>query len=227
MTENQPDVQDNNEQIAEKLLPQSQVNDLVGTAKSKGYQKGYQQAMAELQNQQNQGMGGMAARSNPVDHGLSQDAVQQMIADELSKHQQVLNDNATRAQQEAEGRRILNELAMKVNDAKGRYDDFDDITSKVDFSKIPEVLHYSNLADNAGDVLYDLAKNPGKIGTLRALTPELAALEVKRLSDSIKANQQASNRQVPPEPMGQVKPSSVGMDSGVKTLRDYKRQFRG
>jgi hypothetical protein len=220
MTENQTDVMDAAPQPQEEMLPKSEVTKKIGQSFNKGYEK----AMAELQQQQQApqqqspgiGMGGM-----------SQDSVQRMIADELTKHQAAQQEQIQRAQQEAEGRRILTELQAKVKDAEGRYPDFHEVTNQVDFTKIPEVLHYSNLADNAGDVLYDLAKNPGKIGTLRALPPELAALEVRRLSDSIRANQQASNRQAPPEPLGQVKPSSVGMDSGARTVKDYKRLYRG
>ncbi|NIV16247.1 MAG: hypothetical protein GWN62_34825, partial [Aliifodinibius sp.] len=72
----------------------------------------------------------------------------------------------------------LSELTAKVTDAQGRYNDYDDVTSKVDFSQIPEILEYANHADNAGDVLYDLAKNPAKIATLRSLTPNLAVMEI-------------------------------------------------
>ncbi len=219
MTENQTDMEavTSTPVPQEEMMPKSEVTKKIGQSFNKGYEK----AMAELQQQPQSQSSGLGMGN------MSQDSVQRMIADELSKHQQALQDQAQKAQHEAEGRRILNELQVKVNDAKSRYPDFNEVTDQVDFTKIPEVLHYSNLADNAGDVLYDLAKNPGKIGTLRALPPELAALEVKRLSDSIRANQTAQNRQTPPEPMGQIKSSSVGMDTGARTVKDFKRLYRG
>lgn len=206
---------------AEKMLPQSHVNSLIGDAKEKAKQAGYNQALAELNQRQSQTQ--MPSQMG----GFSQDDVRRVIAEEMAKVQQRAHEEALRTQQESEGKRILNELSTKINDAKTRLPDFDDITGAVNWAHIPEVLHYANMADNAGDVLYDLAKNPAKIATLRGLTPDLAALEVKKLSSSIKQNQSGLDANVPQSPLGQFKPSNVGIDKRPSTASDYASRYRG
>lgn len=204
----------------EQMVPQSKVNELVGAAKHKGYQK----ALAEL-TQTNQapqapsvGMGGM-----------SQEDIRRAVADEMHKHLQTQQAEALKAQQEAEGKRIMQEIHGKVTEAAQRIPDFEDVTSKVDWREIPEVLHYANQSGVAtGDVLYDLAKNPSKIATLRSLPPGLALNEIRKLSNSIQTNMAATQTNAPPEPLGQTKPSNVGVgNDGKLTVRDYKRMFRG
>lgn len=204
----------------DKLLPQSTVNDLVVDAKQKSFQKGYSQALAELQAQQQPQPA--AQQSN-----APADDLRKLVADEFTKQQQVAQQQMLKQQQEAEGKRILDELNAKVTAAAPKYSDYDEVTKQVDFRQIPEVLHYANLVDNAGDVLYDLAKNPGKIATLRGLPPALAKQEMLRMSASIKQNQDAQQQAAPRDPLNQIKPSNIDIGKGPQTPADYRNSFKG
>lgn len=144
----------------------------------------------------------------------------QIKADQLKQHQD---------QQEAYAKQVLQSIHSKAQQAKQEIPDFDAVTSEVDFGQIPEVLAYADTVDNGGHVLYDLAKNPYKIGQLRGLPPALAIKEVQRLSQSLKQNDAAKNVQLPNEPIGTLKSSSNGVDSGKMTVADYMKnpRYRG
>ena len=205
---------------SEKILPQERVNALVGEAKSKGYQKGYQEALAA--------MGHKPAEAHTPASAQNTQDIAGIVQREMAKQQQQQAEAMRQAQVEAEGKRIINELQQKVAMAQGKHDDFDDVTKQVDFTQVPEVLHYANLVDNGGDVLYDLAKNPAKIATLRGLPPSLAAMEVRRMSESIKANESAVAN--PPnlrDRPSQIKSSPVQtVSDGNMSVSDFRASLR-
>jgi hypothetical protein len=75
--------------------------------------------------------------------------------------------------------------------------------------------------------MYELGRNPGKVASLTTLAyinPQLAKLEMKKLADSIKTNEQASEAPNVNEPLSQVKPSTVGKDNGSNTVSDLRRK---
>ena len=69
------------------------------------------------------------------------------------------------------------------------------------------------VVDNGGDVLYELSKNPGKMGSILSLPQNLAVKAIKELSSSIKMNQSAS-RSNEPAPLSHTKPSYSGLAAG-------------
>lgn len=90
--------------------------------------------------------------------------------------------------------------------------------------KIPPL---ANNFDNTADIMYELGKNPSKaviLKQLAQLNPKMGVLEIQRLSDSIKQNQNA--RQVPSaQPaLSQLTPSLTKTDNGPVTVSDYRNQ---
>lgn len=217
----------------EKLLSQAEVNGLVGGAKQKGYEKGYAQALAEAQAKV-QAQPPVQPVQQPLDPNLSSDErVRQIAAQESERHFKAIQEQAIQKQQEAHGQQIAAQLAAKVNAAAEKYADFNDVVRDVDYvNNFQDVLALSNTVDNSGDVLYDLAKNPGKLATLRQYMRELPAhlvqKEMLRMSESIKANQNALGAPSSPSPLAPIKPSNTGTDNGkMKSAADYRQQFRG
>lgn len=222
---------------AEKLLSQNEVNELVGGAKQKGYQKGYQQALAELQSKQPQ----QAASADPqVAQAPNQatssveEIARKAALEEFTRQTQEYQQRSIQEQQAAEMRRVTAELAAKVNTAAEKYSDFNEVTGKVDFIKhFPDVLQLANVAENAGDVLYDLAKNPQKIVTLRQymreLPPHLVREELLKMSASIKANENALAKPQPSQPLSSIKPSNIGVDNGtaLKGAAAQRKKYAG
>ena len=102
----------------------------------------------------------------------------------------------------------------------------------VDLRSIPYHVQLANMVDNTAEVMYELAKNPSKIGAIQTLIeidtkagrhPKLALAEMKRLSESIKVNSKGSKYQPPNEPLSQMRPSNAGTgNQGDRSVRDYK-----
>lgn len=207
--------------LEEKLLPQSQVNSIVGEAKQKGYERGYQQALKEAQT------GSQQPSPAGITAGMNPDQIRQAVASEFANQQKMYGEQQMKAAQDAEGKRILGELKSKIDAAKPKYADFDDVTNQIDFREIPEILHYANQVDNAGDVLYDLSKNTAKIGTLRGLTPSLAVAEIRKLSQSIKQNELAKDQELPAPPLDTGRPSNVGTGKMPQTPAEWRKHYQG
>lgn len=211
-------------QAQENLLPQHQVNALVGSAKQKGYEKGYREALNSVQPPQQQ-----------TSNGVDPDTARKIAEETFAKQQQELQQKMIAAQQTHQAEQTLQQLGAKVNEAKTRLPDFDQVVDFKQFIPAPEVLHYANGVDNSADVIYDLAKNPGKLAQIVALhrtgMRDMANMAVRQLSDSIKQNQNAAQQVKTPEPLNQMKPSNIGLGNGsgkesVSDLRGNPR-YRG
>lgn len=202
------------QEVTEKLLKQSEVNELLGKAKHAYYEKGKRDALEDrqvMQQPQGSSMGGMPQ--------LTEEQVKQMIADEAQRQTQV-----TAAHQ------MLNNFAQQMGAGKGKYSDFDETVANLgDLKNISHVVHMATETGMAADVMYELGRNPGKVASLTTLAyinPHLAKVEMKKLADSIKTNEQAKDVPSAKEPLSQIKPSTVSADSGSKTVRDLRKQYR-
>ena len=156
------------------------------------------------------------------------------VAPEQFRHM-VQQEIATQAQQQAQEmffQRSISEFSSKIEDAKTRYPDYQEVVNTLGLDKMPEpalksMVSLLNVAENGGDVLYDVAKNPTKyagIINLVGINPNLAIAEIQRLSHSIKENEKATKTPIANPPLSQINPSTTGTDNGVMTLKDMKRQ---
>lgn len=201
----------------EKVLKQSEVDELVFRLKQEAYQKGLRDAKQTSpesmkigdSTQLGGGMGGMPQ--------ITEDQVRQMISDEAHKQNQL-----------ASAQQMLGNFAQQMGTGKSKYSDFDETVGHLgDLRSIPQVIELATGTGIAGDVMYELGKNPGKVASLTTLAyinPQLAKLEMKKLADSIKTNEQASDAPTANEPLSQVKPSTVGKDNGSNAVRDLRRK---
>lgn len=200
----------------EKVLKQSEVDELVYRLKSEAYQKGMADAQKATQptpqpmaQPQGGSMGGMSQ--------LTEEQVRQMIADEAHKQNQLANAH-----------QVLTNFSQQMGTGKSKYSDFDETVANLgDLRNLPQVVELATGTGIAGDVMYELGRNPGKVASLTTLAyinPDLAKYEMKKLADSIKTNEQAAQAPSAPEPLSQVKPSTVGKDNGSNTVRDLRRK---
>ena len=199
----------------EKVLKQSEVNELVGRVKHEAYAKGLREAQmqaAPAQQPQAGSMGGMPQ--------ITEDHVRQMIADEAQKQTHMAAVHNT-----------LSNFVQQMGAGKGKYSDFDETVANLgDFKNIPHVVQLATDTGHAEDVMYELGRNPGKVASLTTLAyinPHLAKVEMKKLSDSIKSNQEAAKTPSADEPLSQSKPSTtVGSDNGSYSVRDFRKKYR-
>lgn len=207
-------------QVAEKMIPQSEVERIVKGRYADAFDKGKREAMAELQKQQpqqyqpeqahatNNSMGGMSQ--------VSETDIQRMVDQRMQQQSQ-----------NAAAQHVVNQFIQKMESGKGKYDDFEQSVAKLNLPNIPEVLQLANSTDNTADVMYDLSKNPQNVVKLRQLhqiSPQLAFEEMQKLSASIKQNDAAQQQKTANEPLGQINHSTTGADNGSLSVRDYKKQ---
>jgi len=93
-------------------------------------------------------------------------------------------------------------------------------------SKNADVIELAHEFDNLPQIIYELANNRSKAAELRRMAkddPEDALYELQRLAKSISQNEEAQQQYIPAKPpLTKPKPSHVGTDSGVMSLKDYK-----
>lgn len=219
---------------AEKMVPQSQVNEIVGNAKREAAERAIetyrrQQAQSASQVQAEPQYQGYA---NPA-RNASEEDVKRVANDEIKKHFDQLKQEAQERMSVAEANRVVSLFKEKVLAGKDKYEDFDTVAGSVAMQHYPNVVHLlAEHVDNSADVLYHLAKNRSKLSQLEftcAHNSPDAIYEIKRLSDSIKANDDASQMKNAKAPLSQTRPSNIGTDSGGGSLSiaDLKRKYRG
>jgi hypothetical protein len=165
----------------------------------------------------------------PQHHGVNHEEVRRMAAEEAQKLMESSKQEAHRNAQMQEAERIASDFFGKLQTGKDKYQDFDQVIGGVkDWGKLAPAVSLANMVDNTADVMYDLVKNPTKIAQIHALTqisPDLALAEMQRMSNALKANEQATKTRLPNEPLSQMRPSVTGTDSGALSVTDYKKKY--
>jgi len=197
----------------ERLLPERQVKKIAAQQKREGYESGRRAAMEEFQRQQTQSqpsgetMGGMAQ--------MSQDQVRQLIQQEAAKMSNL-----------AIAQKIESNFLSKVDQAREKYEDFDEKYAALNIEQHPHLLLWMDGMDNVGDMVYDMASNPEKVASIMMLAssgfPQLAQQKLAQLSASIKANEAAQKQPTAPAPLSQIQPTAVGTGNGLETVTDYR-----
>jgi hypothetical protein len=213
------------QQAQERVFKQSELNEIVGRAKHDAIES------FKRQQQQNQ-YAQQAPQSNQSSKSLSEDDVKRLTGEELARQR---NDWTREAQERADAeiaQRIVNSYKEKIAPGKEKYEDFEAVTNNVDMRYYPNVVQLlAEYVDNSHDVIYELAKNRTKLYQLESTcghNPQDAIYEIKRLSDSIKANESTSQMKHANSPLSQQRPSNTGTDSGNSlSMRDLKAKYRG
>ena len=208
-------------------LTQEQVNRIIQREKSEAAERArresqshYEKQIADLKAQQSS-MGGMP---QSIDEDKLYEKFQNRMMGEMQKqqedarmqsHQKVIAD--------AEGT-FLN----KMGKGKDLFDDFEKVTANFDAREFPETAFLASYLDNTPEVMYELAQNPTKLMTIHGMakaSPRMAEAELRKISESIKANQAAKANHVKTNPpLARLQPSTAaGADTGEMTIADFKK----
>lgn len=216
-------------QSNEKMVPQSQVNEIVGNAKREAAER----AVEAYKRQQTQFAPAQASHAHETNspRGVSEDDIKRVTGDEIKRHfSQIEQEAQERANVDA-ANRIVGMFRDKIVAGKDKFEDFESVTGNVAMQYYPNVVQLlAEHVDNTADVLYHLAKNRDKLYRLEALSGHNstdAVYEIKRLSESIKANEDGSRTKNPNAPLSQQRPSNTSTDSGGSlSMSDLKRKYR-
>ncbi len=196
-------VQETAPERRERMFSRDELAKIANAEANRAYEKAKKEFQVQQQNQPQN------------DNQFSEDKIRDLI-----------NQEANKRAAEFEAQRIAEDFKGKLVAAKDRYPDFVETVGPLDIARNPDLVMLVNGLENTADILYDLGKNPSKYGVVSALMDRnktLAASELKRLSDSIKINQQASQAPKPNQPLSQLSPSNVNSDMGSMTLSDFKK----
>lgn len=226
----QPQTEHVVQQPAERMIPQSQVNEIVGSAKREAAER----AVEAYKRQQVQVPPAQASTIHePISQRnmSSEDDIKRVAGDEIKRHFTQLEQEAQeRANLEA-ANRVVAMFRDKIVAGKDKFSDFDSITSNVAMQRYPNVVQLlAEHVDNTADVLYHLAQNRDKLYRIEALSehsPSDAIYEMKRLADSIKSNDESSQMKHANTPLSQQKPSNTGTKSGSPSWSDLKMKYKG
>lgn len=212
---------------AEKLIPQSKVEELIVNAKYEAAEKARRQMMQQQQQPSYQEAPQQQAQQG--NYGGQPD-VRGIVAEEFGRHFNELSQKAQQEQLEAQGRQLLEEFTGKIANSSA-YSENKDVFERLapSFGNMAPVVYMANSMDNTPDIMLELARNPTKISSIMQLSqidPNLALQEMHKLSESIKTNAAAKAMALPGEPMSQLKSSPNSIDGGAKTVSDYMKIFR-
>lgn len=217
-------------QNTEKMIPQSQVNDIVGNAKREAAER----AVEAYKRQQAQAQSASISQQQhqePVSYkNMSEEDIKRMTDDRIKSHFTQLEQEAQERANVEAANRIVGMFRDKIVAGKDKYQDFESVTGNVAMQYYPNVVQLlAEQVDNSADVLYHLAKNRDKLYRLEGLSAHNASdaiYEIKRLSDSIKANDSGSQMKSSNTPLSQQRPSNTGTDSGSSlSMKDLKRKY--
>lgn len=221
----QAPIVDKNIASTERMVPQSEVNFLVGNVRKEAYERGQKEAEMAIkaQRQAQEVPQGASSYSPPSMGGMPQHSDDQI--------RRMIDEQAQKRALEESSLRFANDFVSKLEAGKSKYDaqDFDKTMNDLNLESIPHVLKLTGGIDNSADVMYHLGKNPTKLGslvTLAYVNPRLAQIEMHKLSDSLKTNESASNAPPINEPLSQIKRSAVGADTGKRTVADLRKDPR-
>ncbi|WP_339050784.1 hypothetical protein [Rickettsiella endosymbiont of Xylota segnis] len=141
--------------------------------------------------------------------------------------QNLIANHTVQQANEWQAQQIAQQFLGKLTAAKDKYPDFEETIANLEVHKFPEVVQLANNYDNTADIMYELGKNPSKaviLKQLAQLNPKMGALEIQRLSDSIKQNQAAKQGPIAHPPLSQLSPSLTKIDNGPVTVSDYRNQ---
>jgi hypothetical protein len=213
----------------EKMLPQSQVNEIVGREKRAAEKRAVENYKRQLAMQEAQSI---TQSESSYSRPISEDDVKRYAGDEIKRHYEDLQRQAhERATVEA-ANRVVAKFREKILTGIDKYQDFEQVTDSVKMQHYPNVVHMlAEQVDNTADVLYYLSKNRSKLYQLEKISEDPdrmpdAIYELKRLSDSIKANEQSAQIKDSKAPLSQQRPSTTGTDSGGLSMSDLKRKYR-
>jgi len=214
----------------EKMVPQSQVNDIVRRRTQEAAERAVENYKSEQQTRRAEPVSSDSSY-NQTSKGISEDDVRRLTSEELDRKREQWSREQQEKLDSETAQRIVDAYRRKIEPGREKYQDFETVTNSVDMRYYPNVVQLlAEHVDNSHDVLYELARDRRKLYDLESICLHNASdgiYEIKRLADSIKANEQVSQTRQPNAPLTQQRPSNTGTDSAPLSIRDYKRMYKG
>lgn len=215
--------QQQQEQAPQKMLSQDEVNKIVSREKARAAESARREAEARHQ-QELEALNLQRQRNIDVPRDVDVNAMYQQIQERFNREMQ-------EQQYKNQMNQVASNYLQKVEHGRAAYQDFDEVTKDFDPIAFPQLTFLLAGLENAGDILYDLSKNPIKLAGIDRLAeknPKQAQAELLKLSKSIMDNKQGqldAKGQGASAPLDRLNPSRVSGSNGEMQVRDLRNQF--
>lgn len=214
----------------EKLLPQSQVNEIVKRAKEQAVEQ-YKKLYSEQPEyaQQKYGDPAPAFAQKP---SFDESHYRKIAAEEAQRMRDEIFNQAQKRQQEEYAQNIVQKFVQKIEPAKSAYEDFDKVTGDLNLQPFPHVVQIlAENIDNSGDLLYELGKDRLKLVQLEGLAERSrndAIVHAQRLANAMKEHREANQSQAknPKEPLSKLLPQVNGGATNTMDWKELSKQWR-
>lgn len=206
----------------EKTLPVSRVNEIVKREKGiaaenvrKELEARHAEELARFK--------GQSQHTYSDDTSSMEDRIVQRLMDEARRQ----DEAESKRYQEEEANKFVQKYSSKMSQGKEFFNDFEEVMGDFVPQAFPQIVYLATQEENTPAIMYELAKNPSKLAAMHTLAmthPALAEKEMRKLSQSISANQQALQQNVAVEPpLSRLKSSqNNGVDMGKMSIADFK-----
>ena len=218
------------QQEQEKLLPQSQVSELIKNAKVQAVEQ-YKKLYSEQPEyaQQKYGDPAPAFAQKPT---IDESHYRKIAAEEAQRMRDEIFNQAQQRQQQEYAQNLVQKFVQKIEPAKSMYEDFDKVTGDLNLQPYPHVVQIlAENIDNAGDLLYELSKDRLKLQQLEGLAERSrtdAIVQAQRLAQAMKERResQTSASKSPKEPLSKMLPQVNGSATNTMDWKELSRQWR-
>jgi hypothetical protein len=214
----------------ERVFKQSEVNEIVKRAKNDAVET-YRRISTEQPQYAQQKYGEQPSQSqHQSSNSFNEDHYRKIAAEEAKRHLESVRQDALRQNQDELAKRTVQNFFAKTSKGREKYQDFDQVTGDVDLGRFPNVVQLlGEFIENSDDVFYELGKDRIKMANLEHLatiSPNDAIVQAKRLSQSIKDNNQALQSKQARAPLSPIKPTNYGTDGDVLSVSDFRKKYR-
>ncbi len=206
--------------VSEKMIPQSQVNRIAAREAREAAEKATIAERARYAAEQ--------AQANSQSQSQNIGGIQQHSPDDIRR---MIHEEAFKMSNRAMAEQIEKDWLSTVNAEKDADPAFEKAYDALNIEQHPDLILWMRGMDNKVATLKDLAANPSKYANILMLAtraPQLAQMELNKLSESIKTNQTAQKQAAKIDaPLSQLKSSNISSDNGEMSVSDYRLIFKG
>lgn len=210
-----------------RLYTRDEVHKIANAERQRAYDKAREELSKQTQRQDN------APAQNVQNNSLMN-----FTEDDLErKIDQLAERKAVEAKIVDEAHRFLSSIDAEFdtlrNDIVSKSPEMEEACKTLHIKEMPPVyINILSSVDNVKDVLLEMAEYPEKLtsimSTANTLGLDAGKKALKRLSESIKSNQQAKKITVPKPPLSEISNSvNIGKDDGQMNAADYRKLYKG
>lgn len=213
------------ENTTQKPLTQEQLNKIIVREKRKAAESARRELEAKYQQEIEQ----LKQSRSQNDNKYQVDDIVQEVKTRIDQEKHRLKEELEEEQLREKMKEVAKNYYSKMDEAKSFYEDFDQVVEDFDPQSYSDVVYLVSHLDNAGHIIYDLSKNPQKLGSIVSLiqrNPRQAEKALKKLSDSIDINTKSMEQyddMKTNDPLDSLTVKRVAGDNNVKQISDLRK----